>query len=108
VVHAYGVPKLLGTKETRAHVLELVAQQESGRDESWRPDLPDDFFSALLRQIVAFRIEVERIETKFKLGQNRPVADRKNMATMFEVSEDPALRELGASIRRSLETQNSG
>jgi transcriptional regulator len=34
----------------------------------------------MLDGIVAFQLDVERLEGKFKLSQNRPAVDRKNVA----------------------------
>ena len=103
-VHAYGVPAVVEDPQaTREHVLALVQQYEAGSPEPWTPDLPEDVFQGLLRQIVAVRIEVNRIETKFKLGQNRPLADRENMASAFEASANTTLRELGEATRATLD-----
>ncbi len=103
VVHAHGVATVIeDPDELRAHVLELVEQHEGARPEPWRPNLPEDFLQAMLRQIVAVRIDLRRIEAKFKLGQNRPRTDRENMAAAFEASTDTTLQALGAATRDSL------
>jgi transcriptional regulator len=103
-VHATGFPVLIDEPAgVRDHVLALVEQQEAGSPARWTPDLPEDVFQPLLRQIVAVRIQITRLETKFKLGQNRPTADRAKMASAFEASADTMLQELGHSIRRTLD-----
>jgi transcriptional regulator len=95
-VHAYGRPVVLDDPmETRAHVLELVAQEEAGAENPWTPDLPETFFEGMLRQIVAIRIDITRIEAKFKLSQNRSMTDRRNVAASFEASSDSTLQALG-------------
>jgi transcriptional regulator len=38
--------------------------------------------------IVAFEMIVERLEGKFKLSQNRPMADRRNVAKVFAEGND--------------------
>jgi len=46
---------------------------EAGRTKPWKAtELPADFVGNLLKAIVGFEIEVERLEGKFKLSQNRP------------------------------------
>ncbi len=99
VVHAYGAARLLTQDEQRSHVFELIEQHESGAAEPWQPDLPEDLLDQLLRQIVAFRIDVTRLEGKFKLNQNRSEADRESVTVAFESSSDPLQRELGRSMR---------
>ena len=104
VVHAYGVPRLIDdVSETRDHVLELVRQNEAQSSEPWQPDLPEEVLEGLLRQIVAFRIELVRVEAKFKLGQNRSRTDRENVAGALEDSGDSLLRALGRATRTSLD-----
>ena len=78
VVHAYGSlhahddPMWL-----RAHLGELVAQQEDGRDEPWAiEDAPDDYIANMLKGIVGFEVVIDRLEGKWKVSQNRGETDR--------------------------------
>ena len=104
VVHATGTPRVIVDEDgARKHVLALVEQHEAGSPEHWTPDLPEDALQSLLRQIVAVRIDLTRVETKFKLGQNRSKADRENMAGAFEASSDTTVGQLGVAIRRTLD-----
>jgi transcriptional regulator len=104
VVHATGIPTLIDDPaDVREHVLELVERHEAGSPDRWTPNLPEDVFQSLLQQIVAVRMELTRVETKFKVGQNRPIADRENMALAFEADNNSIVRDLGAAIRRTLD-----
>ncbi len=38
--------------------------------------IPEDYKAKFLNHIVGFRMEITRIEGKFKLGQNRSLADK--------------------------------
>jgi transcriptional regulator len=61
----------------RAAVDELVEQHEAHRERPWSTaDAPDRYVSGQLRAIVGIEIEVERVEAKAKLSQNRSEADR--------------------------------
>jgi transcriptional regulator len=77
VVHAYGRPR--ATEDvgfTRSVVDELVRRYELGAN-AWNSEgLSPAFLDPLLSAIVAFEMPVERIEAKFKLGQNRSREDR--------------------------------
>ena len=73
VVHAHGKARLLEEAELHEVLMELSAAYEAGRDEPWRmSELPAPFVDAMLKNIVGFEIEVQRLEGKFKLSQNRP------------------------------------
>jgi transcriptional regulator len=65
----------------REQVETLTASHEAGRADPWHvSDAPDDFVAAQLRGIVGIEIAIGSIEGKWKVSQNRPVADRAGVA----------------------------
>jgi transcriptional regulator len=82
VVHASGRPiAITGKEETRALLAKLIAKFEravgsSGYDLS---QLPEDYVSRMMAGIAPFRMEVEALEGKFKLGQERAEGDRRGV-----------------------------
>jgi transcriptional regulator len=95
VAHAYGRPKLLDEgDDTSALLDELVSRHEPGGGPL---DVPDAFRRSLERGIVGFAFEIERLESKFKLGQNRSGADR---VSTVRALEENGLPELAAWTRR--------
>jgi len=56
---------------------------------------PDDV-PHMLKGITAYSMQVTSLEGKFKLGQNRPLADRINMRQQLAAAERPASRDLAA------------
>ena len=105
VVHAYGRPTVRqGAEELASHVDALVERFES------RPlTLSEPAREGLLRGIVGFEARVERVEAKFKLGQNRSAADRRGTVDALERG-DSVERELAAWTRRltALEEPDEG
>ena len=100
-VHAYGKATLLERPEQLESVLnETVKKHESGLPQPWQPNLPDELKTRLHQAIVAFEIEITRIEGKFKLGQNRSPEDQQKMLGMLENSSDPEAVQLAAFIKR--------
>ena len=81
VVHAYGRPEVINDPEwLRRHVTELTAQQERGAAKPWAvSDAPESFVTAMLRGIVGFRFVIARLEGKWKMSQNREMADREGV-----------------------------
>lgn len=77
-VHAYGMPRLVeDERSVRALIERTVRTYERDLAPSWdMSDLDPSAVSAMLRNIVAFEIPIERIEGKRKLNQNRSLADR--------------------------------
>ncbi len=61
----------------RSAVDDLVERHEGHRDAPWRTaDAPAKYVDGQLRAIVGLEIDVERVEAKAKLSQNRSDADR--------------------------------
>lgn len=80
----------------------LVTIYEAGMSRPWSGALPPEFKEGLLKAIVGFVIDIDRIEGKFKLGQNRPAEDRIGTVRGLERSPDPTARELAEFTRRHL------
>ncbi len=61
------------TNQLHDLVIRLSDTYEAGRPKPWRAvELPAPYAESMLKMIVGFEIEVERLEGKFKLSQNRP------------------------------------
>jgi transcriptional regulator len=94
-VHVYGRPTLVDAEKTADIIDALVAKYEAPRSEPWPNKLPVDFRERLLAAIVGFEMPIERIEGKFKLGQNRSEADLMGTIAHLEAgsAEERALAE---------------
>ena len=93
VVHARGRATLMDEAELHELVMRLASIYEEGRPRPWKlSEQPADFVSGLLKAIVGFSIDVERIEGKFKLSQNRPVEIPRVIEELER--EEPALAAL--------------
>jgi predicted FMN-binding regulatory protein PaiB len=64
----------------RHHVGELTDQQERDAAQPWAvSDAPDRYIDVMLRGIVGFRFVITRLEGKWKMSQNREMADREGV-----------------------------
>jgi len=85
VVHAHGKAHPLDEAGLRGVVARLSAKYESGRPSPWRMEaLEEDYVAKMVKAIAGFAIEVERLEGKFKLSQNRPANDARRVADALE------------------------
>ena len=101
-VHAYGVPKLIDDKklkhQNQRRLVEVL-------DPKWLPKfdaLGKEYVSKMLDGIVNFEIEVTRLDTRWKLSQNRSRREQELIAAALESSADSAERALAALTRRHL------
>lgn len=101
-VHAYGQVSLVTDQEVLdAMVGELTEIHEGDGPLAWRYDsLPDDYRARRVKGIVGFRMEIDRMEGKLKLSQNRPAGDAERVAAALEASADASARDTAAAMRR--------
>lgn len=99
-VHVTGRARVVSDPErTRSILATLVDRYESGRPSPWRMDLPGAYLQAMLKQIVAFDVEISSIEGKLKLSQNRTPEEQESVIRGLEESADPVARELAQVMR---------
>ncbi|MGB6451592.1 MAG: FMN-binding negative transcriptional regulator [Steroidobacteraceae bacterium] len=82
VVHAYGHPRSIEDPAwLLEHVTQLTAQHESGQALPWQvSDAPQDYRDQMIARIVGIEIPISRIQGKWKVSQNRQLADRLGVA----------------------------
>jgi transcriptional regulator len=78
-IHAAGPVRFFhDPDQLLALVTRLTERHEGERTEPWAVrDAPEEFISAQLKGIVGFALSITRLEGKWKMGQNRPLADRR-------------------------------
>ena len=101
-VHAYGTVRI-GEDRRAKHAAqrELVAQL----DPQWLPQfdaLRPEYVENMLNGIVNFDIAVTRLETRWKLSQNRGRREQEMIAAQLDASDDVSVRALAALTRRHL------
>ena len=80
-VHVYGRAVLVEEMAEQKRILQtLTSAYESARAEPWVLDWENGEHVKKLAAIAFFRIEIEKIEGKFKLSQNRSDADQQAAA----------------------------
>jgi transcriptional regulator len=100
-VHAYGAPRVIeDPRRVEAIVDRLVEIHEAELPQPWSArEVSREFKTKLLKAIVGFEIAIDRIEGKFKVGQNRPIEDQLSVADELARSPNAVGRELGKLIR---------
>ena len=83
-VHAYGRAAVVeGWDALLDIVRRSVAVYEAGMARPWVLDTTGSSMDRFLPHIVGFRIEIDRLEGKWKLNQNHPVERRKKVADIL-------------------------
>jgi transcriptional regulator len=99
-VHAYGVPKVIDDPKAKyasqRRLIELM-------DPQWLPRfdaLRQEYIDQMLDGIVNFEIAVSRVETRWKLSQNRSRREMELIVAQLEKSADSGERALADITRR--------
>ena len=96
----------LATFDDDASLADLVARLsrhfETANGSDWEFDPEDPRQHALLRGIVGFRFVPDRIDIKFKLSQNHPLANRQAVIEALAQRDDADARAVAALMRATL------
>lgn len=103
VVHATGHTHIIADESHKLkHLEELVSTFEAARTSPWALDDSRALATQLLSGIVVFEVTVARLETKFKLSQNRAPEDRAAVLAHYESSENADERAMAALMKACL------
>ena len=104
-VHAYGVPKLMKDREvqyqSQRNLVATLDPQWLPRFDALRPA----YVEQMLNGIVNFEIAVTRVDTRWKLSQNRSRREQELIAAQLDKSADSAERSLAALTRKHLNSK---
>jgi len=84
-VHAYGTARLVEDPDDLARILtEMVGAYERSLPRPWSIEPGSDYFQKMARAVVGFRVEVRRLEGKWKLNQNHPPERRERVIRVLQ------------------------
>ncbi|MEO5817266.1 MAG: FMN-binding negative transcriptional regulator [Gemmatimonadaceae bacterium] len=101
-VHAYGIARFRDDAEfLAAHVARLTERHESARGSDWRTDdPPSEYLAQQLKAIVGVEIEITKLEGKWKMSQNRSMADVDGVIEGLRQSGDAQDREVADTMEQ--------
>ena len=104
-VHAYGRIQVVEDQNAlRGIVQKTVRVYESVMPRPWSFDASGTFAERMLAQIVGFRIEIDKIEGKWKLNQNQPVERREKVVRALQESRNDENAVAVAALMRQMLT----
>jgi transcriptional regulator len=106
-VHAYGRLRIIEDRKSLTDMVqELVQAHEQALPRPWRFKESETFTQRLLAQIVGFRIEIERLEGKWKLNQNHSAERRERVVRVLKERTDENSRAIAALMEMKLSLYN--
>ena len=99
-VHAYGTFRLVEERDELLAILRRsVVTYEGERPGAWTFDESEPHVATLLKAIVGFRIEISRLEGKWKLSQNHSEERRQRVSQALAAQADEQARAVAALMR---------
>ena len=102
-VHVYGRLRIVNDdKETLKILREFVLFHERSTPSPWVLPENDEYVKKLAQAVVAFRIEISRIEGKWKLSQNQPRGRRERVIDALTAKPDESSQMIAALMAKML------
>lgn len=98
-VHVSGPLRPVEDTAEIAAMLRVLGAHDPGFD---LDRLPDGYRAAMIAGIRAFSLAPERVEAKWKMSQNRPVADRLGVIAALRSAGDPVAGEVADLVAATL------
>ena len=85
-VHASGLFKAVEDREGIEDIVGRVTDYyESSQPQPWQADFTTAYAGQMIKRIVAFKIEITRLQGKWKLNQNHPERRRRRVAEQLKI-----------------------
>lgn len=92
VAHIHGKPEIMSDAETVQHLQDLVTHMERGRDKPWQmKELGPGGMGRRLPNILGYTMPIDKMEVKFKLGQDERSGDMKAATEQLDKNGQQAL-----------------
>ena len=100
-VHVYGKPRVITEHNEVYEVLKRLIARHEANSPYKLETLPQDFVEKEMKGIVAFQIEVKRVEANYKLSQNRDDENYRSIVAHLEERTDDLSHGVAQAMRRN-------
>ena len=102
-VHAYGKLQIVEDHAASVKIVQdFVAFYEKSMPRPWTVSPDDSFVDKMVRSVVCFRIELSRLEGKWKLNQNHPRERREKVIDALKHRSDENSQAIAALMAETL------
>ncbi len=102
-VHAYGKATVIDKQEDVINLMERTIHFfEKEFYPQWK-NLSPEYIHGMLKAIVAFEIEVTKIDGQYKLSQDKTKKEQQTIISAFEKSNDSVQLEVANEMKKNLE-----
>jgi transcriptional regulator len=99
-VHIYAKGSVFTDEARLCHLLQdMIAHFDSSYATQW-PSFSEQYRSRMLQHIVGFELNATRVETKFKLSQNRTKVEQENVIQSLTSSSDSTVAAVATLMKQ--------
>lgn len=99
-IHVYGRPRLITAHDEAYSVLKRLIDRYEQKSHYSMETLPQDFVMKEMKGIVAFQVEVVRIDANYKLSQNRNDEDYQSIVAHLDERTDELSHGVAEAMKR--------
>lgn len=104
VAHLAGALELFEDEDALAEIVDTLSRTHEARiGGAWRYEHEREEQRRQLRGITGFRLRADRVDLKFKLNQNHPVANQASVAASLAALDDAGARSVGRLMAGNLD-----
>jgi transcriptional regulator len=106
-VHLYGKPQIITDHDEAYGLLKRLIERHEANSPYKLENLPQDFVKKEMKGIIAFEINVTRLEANYKLSQNRDDKNYRSIVAHLEERTDDLSRGVAEAMRQNRPSSRS-
>jgi len=107
-VHVYGILKVVQDQERIQNILARITDYyEASLPQPWQAEFTSEYAQQMVKRIVAFEIEIDKMQGKWKLNQNHPKERRRRVVDVLKTMPDDNSRGIVTLMEPRLESADS-
>ena len=107
-VHVYGILKVVQDQERIQNILARITDYyEASLPQPWQAEFTSEYAQQMVKRIVAFEIEIDKMQGKWKLNQNHPEERRRRVVDVLKTMPDDNSRGIVTLMEPSLEPKDA-
>ena len=107
-VHVYGILKVVQDQERIQNILARITDYyEASLPQPWKAEFTSEYAQQMVKRIVAFEIEIDKMQGKWKLNQNHPEERRRRVVDVLKTMPDDNSRGIVTLMEPRLESADS-
>jgi len=106
-VHVYGILKVVQDQERIQNILTRITDYyEASLPQPWQAEFTSEYAQQMVKRIVAFEIEIDKMQGKWKLNQNHPEERRRRVVDVLKTMPDDNSRGIVTLMEPSLDSED--